>query len=141
MLIPFERMRVGINSESASKTHTPGPMAKNAMKTKMGMATSQPLRVLGTGLIKALSIRSGACREASKLLNGFEKNATTLFAGKQLWRAISIGFAAGSSERATLVAARKSPQEYITINDVGRFLRALPASPFAARSFSAAFPL
>ncbi len=32
MLMPFERMRVGINSERASQTHTPGPTAKKAMK-------------------------------------------------------------------------------------------------------------
>src|SRR5216683_2841372 len=107
ILMPFERMRVGINSERASHTHTPGPIAKKAMKTNSVMATIHPLWVLGTGLIRALSIRSGACREASRLLNGFEKNATTLFAGRQPSRVISIGFAAGSSERATLVAARK----------------------------------
>src|ERR1700686_1310960 len=109
MLIPLERMRVGINSESASHTQTPGPIAKNAMKTKRLMATSHPLCVVGTGVISALSIFSGALRAASRLLNGFEKNATTLFAGTQLSRVISIGFAAPSSERATLVAARKYP--------------------------------
>ena len=109
MLMPLERMRVGINSESASHTHTPGPIAKNAMKTKRLMATSQPLCVVGTGVISALSILSGAWRDASRLPNGFEKNATTLLAGTQLSRVISIGLAAWSSERATLVAARKSP--------------------------------
>ncbi len=31
-LMPLERMRVGINSDSASQTQTPGPTAKNAMK-------------------------------------------------------------------------------------------------------------
>src|SRR6267142_692356 len=97
MLIPLERMRVGINSESASHTHTPGPIAKNAMKTNSVMATIHPLWVLGTGLINALSIRSCAWRDASRLLNGLEKNATTLFAGRQLSRVISIGFAAVSS--------------------------------------------
>src|ERR1700688_1807418 len=111
MLMPLERMRVGINSERASHTQTPGPMAKNAMKTKSVIATSQPLWVLGTGLMRAFSILSGACREVSRSLNGLEKNATTLLAGRQLARVISIGLAAGSSERTTLVAARKSPQE------------------------------
>src|ERR1017187_4288916 len=111
MLMPLDRIRVGINSESANHTHTPGPMAKNAMKTKRLSATSQPLCVLGTGLTSALSIISGAWRDASRLLNGLEKNATTLLAGRQLSRVISIGFAAGSSERTTLVAARKSPHE------------------------------
>src|SRR4029077_5400849 len=111
MLMPFERMRVGINSESASQTHTPGPIAKNAMKTKSVTATIQPLSVLGTGLTNAFSIRRDWAREASRLLNGLEKNATTLLAGRQPSRVISIGFAARSSERATLVAARKSPQE------------------------------
>src|SRR5450755_4234575 len=109
MLMPLERMRVGINSESASHTHTPGPIAKNAIKTNRLMATSQPLCVVGTGVISALSILRGAVRDASRLANGFEKNATTLLAGKQLSRVISIGTAAASSERATLVAARNSP--------------------------------
>ncbi len=47
MLMPLERMRVGINSDSASHTHTPGPTAKNAMKTKSVIATIQPLRPTG----------------------------------------------------------------------------------------------
>src|SRR5271156_4499780 len=111
MLMPFERMRVGISSESANHTTTPGPMAKKAMNTKRVMATSQPFCVLGTGLMSALSIFSEAWREASRLLNGLEKNATTLLAGRQSSRVISMGLAAGSSERTTLVAARKSPQE------------------------------
>src|SRR5271168_4004121 len=109
MLMPLERIRVGINSESASHTQTPGPIAKNAMNTKRLIATSQPLFVVGTGVIKASSIRSGARRAASRSLNGLEKNATTLLAGTQLSRVISIGLADGSSDRATLVAARKSP--------------------------------
>src|SRR5579862_1408293 len=109
MLMPLDRIRVGINSESASQTQTPGPIAKNAIKTNRLIATSHPLWVVGTGVIKALSILSGAERAASRSLNGFEKNATTLFEGTQLSRVISIGLAATSSERATLVAARKSP--------------------------------
>jgi hypothetical protein len=68
-------------------------------------------RWLGKGVISALSILSGACRAASRLPKGFEKNATTLLAGTQLSRVISIGVAAVSSERAALVAARKSPYE------------------------------
>src|SRR5579872_2237982 len=111
MLMPLERMRVGINSDSASHTHTPGPMAKNAIKTKRLTATSQPLCVLGIGLMSAFSILSGACRESSKLLNGLEKKATTRLAGRQLSRVSSIGWADPSSDRITLVAARKSPQE------------------------------
>src|SRR5260370_22513620 len=109
MLKPFERIRVGINSESANHTHTPGPIAKNAMKTKRLMATSQPLWVLGTGVISASSILSGAWRAASRLLNGFEKNATTLLAGTQLSRVISLALAALSSQSATFVPPRKSP--------------------------------
>src|SRR5258708_9789853 len=97
MLIPFERIRVGINSESANHTHTPGPIAKNAMKTKRLIATSQPLRAVGTGVINASSILRGALREASRSLNGFEKKATTLLAGTQLFRGISIRFPAGAS--------------------------------------------
>src|SRR5271170_1419951 len=99
MLMPLERMRVGINSESASHTHTPGPTAKNAMNTKSVMATIHPLRGLGIGVIRAFSIFSGASRAALRLPNGFEKNATTLLAGTQVSRVISIGLAAGSSER------------------------------------------
>src|ERR1700692_462387 len=96
MLMPFERMRVGINSESASHTHTPGPIAKKAMNTKRVMATSQPLPWLGRGVISALSIRSGAVRAESRSPKGLEKKATTLFAGTQLSRVISIGVAAVS---------------------------------------------
>jgi hypothetical protein len=62
MLIPFERMRVGISSDSASHTQTPGPAAKKAMKEKVKSAVSQPLRSLGTGLMSAFSILSGAVR-------------------------------------------------------------------------------
>src|SRR5450759_442369 len=72
MLIPFERIRVGINSESASQTQTPGPIAKNAMKTNSVIATIQPLVADGTGVIRAFSIFKGAARAASRLPNGFE---------------------------------------------------------------------
>src|SRR5882672_11470672 len=111
MLMPLERMRVGISSDSASQTQTPGPMAKNAMKTNRQVAVSQPLCAEGTGVTSAFSIFSGAVRAAFRSANGFEKKATTLFGGRQPSRFISTGFAARSSERATLVAARKSPQE------------------------------
>src|ERR1039458_10684514 len=53
MLIPLERIRVGINSESASQTQTPGPIAKNAMKTNSVIATIKPLVADGTGVIRA----------------------------------------------------------------------------------------
>src|SRR4051812_7536141 len=103
MLMPLERMRVGISSESASHTQTPGPMAKNAMKTKRHTATIQPLCASGTGVMSAFSIFNGAVRAASRLANGLEKNATTLLGGTQLSRVISIGFAVLSSERTTAV--------------------------------------
>src|SRR5208283_512711 len=105
MLIPLERIRVGINSESASHTHTPGPIAKNAMNANKVMATSQPLSVLGTGVISALSMLRRAWRDASRLPNGLEKKATTLLAGRQLSRVTSMGFEEISSERTALVAA------------------------------------
>src|ERR1700723_1805866 len=108
-LMPLERMRVGINSESASQTHTPGPTAKNAMNAKRQMAVSQPFCAEGTGVMSAFCIFRGAERAASRSANGFKKNATTLFGGRQPSRLISTGFAAGSSERATEVSARKSP--------------------------------
>src|SRR5579864_1333575 len=111
MLIPLDLIRVGINSESANHTHTPGPIAKNAMNTNSVIATIQPVRGSGTGLISALSIVRGALRAASRLPNGLEKKATTLLGGTQLSLVISIGFAAASSERTTWLAARKSPYE------------------------------
>ena len=64
MLIPFDRILVGINSESANQTQIPGPIAKKAMNTKRVMATSHPLCELGTGVISASSILSGAWRAA-----------------------------------------------------------------------------
>src|ERR1700729_2300030 len=86
MLMPLERMRVGISSDRASHTHTPGPMAKNAMKTNKVIATIHPLLTDGTGVMRAFSIFKGAVREASRSPNGFEKNATTLLAGRQSLR-------------------------------------------------------
>src|SRR5271166_5244948 len=83
MLMPLERMRVGINSESASQTQTPGPTAKKAMKTNRQMAVSQPLEEDGTGVINAFSIFNGAVRAASRSAKGFEKKATILLCGKQ----------------------------------------------------------
>src|SRR5437764_2984057 len=109
ILIPFERMRVGINSERASQTHTPGPIAKNAMKMNSVIATVHPWLAGGTGVISAFSIFSGAVRAASSFPNGFEKNAFTPFAGTQSSRLISMGLAAGSSDRTARLAARKSP--------------------------------
>src|SRR5580704_1466447 len=111
MLMPFERMRVGISSESASHTHTPGPTANEAMKRKSVMATSQPLFTPGMGLISAFSIVSGARRDASRLPKGLEKKALILLAGRQLSRLISTGLAAESFEATAGLAERKSPQE------------------------------
>src|SRR5471032_2925456 len=107
MLMPFERIRVGMSSESASHTHTPGPTAKHAMNAKIAIAVIQPLRALGTGAMRAFSILSGAVRAAARSANGFLKNASTAVDGTQLSRVSSIGFAVASSERTTVVAARK----------------------------------
>src|SRR6185312_6210125 len=104
MLMPLERMRVGMSSDSASQTQTPGPTAKNDIKTKRQIAVSHPFRSSGTGVMSAFSIFNGATRAASRSANGFEKKATTLFAGTQLLRVISTGFAVGSSERMAVVA-------------------------------------
>src|ERR1017187_4527833 len=104
MLMPLERMRVGMSSESASQTQTPGPTAKNAMKEKMQTAVSQPVLSGGTGVMSALSIVSGAALDFSKSANGFWKNAATWFGGRQPSRLISI-FALMSSERTTFEAA------------------------------------
>src|SRR5579863_5315912 len=109
MLIPLERMRVGINSDSASHTQTPGPIAKKAMNTNRVMATVQPLPADGTGVTSAFSILSGAWRAASRSPKGFEKKATTLLTGTQFSRESWMGLAAGSSDRTTWLAARKSP--------------------------------
>src|SRR5438045_1657092 len=99
MLMPLERIRVGINSDNANQTQTPGPTAKNAMKVKRHIAVSQPLCASGTGVTSAFSIFNGAVRAASRSANGFEKKAMTLFAGTQLSRLISTGLAVMSSER------------------------------------------
>src|ERR1035437_5259439 len=107
MAIPLERMRVGISSDNASQTQTPGPTAKNAMKQKMKLAVSQPLAVLGTGVTSAFSIFNGAVWAAFRSANGLEKKATPLLAGTQLHRSILISTSL-SVERTTLVAARKS---------------------------------
>src|SRR6059058_5346467 len=98
MLMPFERIRVGINSERASHTQTPGPIAYNAMKAYSVTPTSQPFRSPGTGLIRAFSIFNGAVRAASTFANGFLQNASSLLAGTQFARVILIAAAAGSSE-------------------------------------------
>ena len=113
MLIPFERMRVGINSDSASQTHTPGPTAKNAMNTNSVMATIQPLRGRGTGVMSAFSIFSGAVRAASRSPNGLEKNATTLFAGTQLSR-VDLDWLCGRIVGAHHLACR--PEVSVRIN-------------------------
>src|SRR5580658_2964932 len=105
MLIPFERMRVGMSSERASQTQTPGPAAKKAMKQKVNAAVSQPLRSLGTGVTSAFSILSGAPRERPRSANGFEKKATTLLGGTQPSREMATGAAVRSSDRTTFVAA------------------------------------
>src|SRR3954451_13892554 len=110
-LIPLERMRVGISSDKASQTQTPGPTAKKAIKRKSVAATIQPWRGDGTLVTNAFSIFSGALRAASKSPNGFEKNAFTLLPGTLSSREISIGFATGSSDRTAWLADRKSPYE------------------------------
>src|SRR5215469_8527909 len=104
MLMPLERMRVGINSESASHTQTPGPTAKRAMKAKRQAAVSQPLCAEGTGVMSAFSIFSGAERAASRAAKGLEKKATTLLGGRQFSRVSSTGLAPKSSERTTRLA-------------------------------------
>src|ERR1035438_10320768 len=111
MLIPFERMRVGMSSERASQTQMPGPEAKKAMKLKMNAAVSQPLRSLGTGVTRAFSMSRGAARACWMSAHGLEKNATTLLGGTHASREIRTGAAASSSERTALVAARKPPKE------------------------------
>src|SRR5579872_5842660 len=98
MLMPLERMRVGISSESASHTQTPGVTA-----------TSHPLLEEGIGVMSAFSIFSGAVCAVLRSPNGFEKNAFTLFCGTVSLRVISIGLTAASSERTAWLAARKSP--------------------------------
>src|SRR5579859_3154049 len=110
MLIPLERMRVGISSERASHTQTPGPTAKKAMKRYSVMATSQPFFWLGTGVTSAASILRGAVFAPSRLAEGDSKNAATLPGGRLL-RSMLIAFAATSLEMAALLARWKSPYE------------------------------
>src|SRR5579859_7130003 len=108
MLMPLDRMRVGISSDNASQTHTPGPIAKKAIKQNRNTEVSQPVLSGGTGVTIALSMCSGAVRDLSRLAKGFLKNAATLVPGTQSSRLMSI-VAAGSSDRTTLDAAVKSP--------------------------------
>src|ERR1017187_2832150 len=98
-LMPLDRMRVGINSDSASQTQTPGPRAKNAMNAKGQHATSQPFCSDGTMLMSALSIFSGAFFAASKSANGFGKKAAPLFGGRQPARERSTGVGSAPLER------------------------------------------
>src|SRR5271157_1582353 len=110
MLMPLERMRVGISSEITTHPQTPGPTAKDAMKKKMATAISQPWPASGRGVIRAFSIRNGAERALSRLASGFEKKATTLLDGMLPSRAIWMGFATGPLDATTFVAARKLPK-------------------------------
>src|ERR1039457_4795837 len=83
MLMPLDRMRVGINSESASHTHTPGPSAKNATNAYSPTATCHPWLDSGTWPIRAFSILSGADRALSRSANGSLKNASTLLRSEE----------------------------------------------------------
>ncbi|MNI53615.1 hypothetical protein D3C73_1084610 [compost metagenome] len=74
MLMPLERMRLGISSDSASHTHTPGPTAKNATNTRMQAATAQPYAGGGIGPMRACSMRRGACAPLAGSANGFRCN-------------------------------------------------------------------
>ncbi|KAG1096559.1 hypothetical protein G6F40_012236 [Rhizopus arrhizus] len=71
MLMPLERMRLGISSDSASHTQTPGPTAKNATNTRMQAATAQPCAGGGTGPMRACSMRNGACAALAGSAPGF----------------------------------------------------------------------
>ena len=108
MLMPLERMRVGMSSESASQTQTPGPMAKNETKTNSKTAVSQPLFSLGHGrderMVNFQRRVRGRVKIGKRIL---EKRRSTFFAGTQLSRVISIGLAAASSERTAAVAPLK----------------------------------
>ena len=104
MLMPFERMRVGISSDRASHTHTPGPTAKLETNTQMAIATSQPCEDEGTGPRLAFSMRSGASRPAAGSANGFRcslrKNTPiTLSACTASSRAMDTWRSTGSSLR------------------------------------------
>ena len=109
MLMPLERMRVGISSDRASHTHTPGPTAKKPMKANRAAAVSQPWRADGTGVMRAWSICSGAVRAAARSAKGLRKKPTTAFGGTQLARETTSPAAAGSSERTAFVADWNPP--------------------------------
>ena len=49
MLIPLDRMRVGINSERASHTQTPGPMAKKGNGTEASLSRGPGVERLPRG--------------------------------------------------------------------------------------------
>jgi len=71
------------------------------MKMKRVMAMAHPLLELGTGLMRAFSIFRGAVRAASRLPNGLEKKAITLFEGMHASRVTWMGLVAVSLERTT----------------------------------------
>jgi len=74
--MPMERMRVGISSERASQTTTPGPMEKLATKRARQRVMSQPACGVGCGARKARRMVRGCCglgvSGASVRVSGFE---------------------------------------------------------------------
>ena len=108
--MPFERMRVGMSSDRASQTQTPGAdrEERHEAEGERPRSASRCAR-WAPGVTSAFSILSGATRASSRFANGLEKKATTLFGGTQPSRVIEIGAAVASSERTTFVADRKSP--------------------------------
>jgi hypothetical protein len=105
MLMPLERMRVGISSESASHTHTPGPMAKNAMNTKRVMATFHPLCWLGTGVISALSILQRSLARGIEIGEGIRKKRDHFVGGHAAFAGDLDRLGGGIVGTRTLVAA------------------------------------
>jgi len=108
MLIPLERMRVGISSERASQTHTPGPSAKNPItETDPEPPASRGSR-RAPGDQGFLDLQRRGLRGLQIAQRIFEEGHN-LVGGTQLARVISMGRAAGSSERTKLVVEVKSP--------------------------------
>ena len=76
MLIPFDRMRVGINSESASHTQTPGPSAEGFHPVGGNTVVARDLNGCGSLVVRARN--AGGRGEIAVGVNDAEGCATAL---------------------------------------------------------------
>jgi len=100
MLMPLDRMRVGMSSERASQTQTPGPMAlerdEEIEPERDGPAVACARDLADECFLNAQ--RRGAC--GVQVGKGVLKERSTLLEGMESARSMWMGAAAVSSERA-----------------------------------------